>query len=333
MLIILGVVLVAIVACGAVGYFLVTRTVSNVTNSISTGLSEIGTSVATTATALAKDTGSGINPGSFGGQSGPTAVPVERVLSTTPPRSFKYADLQFTVTKGVISNKDTAGSNPDVAALDLTLSVTNPTKDYVGVNTGLMQLKLGNGAVYKKRFDTGIQARDTNEYTLSFEVPLTTTWQGAQLSLDESDTEPATVVLEGAAPAPQYPLKLAAGAEATVKSPPLTYKLKDGLVDLDGMGKRAAKDKRYLVLSVVVSNKEQVGNVFVGSENFRIIVNGTPMSAEKLSPAAKAVDPLSEQEFQMAFLVPASATTAELQVGEASKDTASIPLDLKGAKP
>ncbi|HAF25643.1 MAG TPA: hypothetical protein DCK93_22505, partial [Blastocatellia bacterium] len=75
------------------------------------------------------------NSNSNGGATA-TATPFERPLQLTETRTLKYANLQFTLTRAVISNRvanDQPQDNANLALADLTFSVVNTLKDGVGI--------------------------------------------------------------------------------------------------------------------------------------------------------------------------------------------------------
>ena len=124
------------------------------------------------------------------GNEGPTATasPFERPLQLTDPRTLKYASLQFTVIKAVISNRvpnDQPADSAKPAVAAITFSVVNTLKDGVVVNSALWHLKLGDGTSYQQPYSDNMAPRDTKERTISFPVPMTAQWSGAQLTLDE----------------------------------------------------------------------------------------------------------------------------------------------------
>jgi len=209
-----------------------------------------------------------------------TTTPFERALQLTETRTLQYANLQFTLKKAVISNRvapDEPQDNTKLALADLTFSVVNTLKDGVGIRSALWRLKLGDGSIYKQPYEDNFAPRDTKERMISFRVPLSAEWKGAQLSLDEQDKEPGTLVLEGPAQAQQYPTKLASGDETTTKEPVMTYTILGATLDVDGAGQRAGLGKRFLNLSVRVANKEAGGGggVFL-PEFFRLMIDGNP---------------------------------------------------------
>ena len=193
--------------------------------------------------------------GSNGGQAANTsraeASPAERQLKLDQPRILNYAGLQFTATKAVLSGRvddmlPIDNTKPEIA--DITFSVANNLKDAVRIDGGLWQLRLGDGSVYKQVYEDAFQARDTKERKISFRVPLNSQWSGAQITLDEKDKEPASLVLEGPIAPPQYPSNIAvSGSETTTQAPgKLTYAIVKATLDLDGYGKRAALEKRLV---------------------------------------------------------------------------------------
>lgn len=272
------------------------------------------------------------NSNSNGGATA-TATPFERPLQLTETRTLKYASLQFTLTKAVISNRmanDQPQDNTNMALADISLSVVNTLKDAVGIRSALWQLKLGDGSVYKQPYEDNFAPRDTKERMISFRVPPSAEWKGAQLTLDEQDKEPATLVLDGPAPPQQYPAKLASGAETTTKEPVMTYTILGETLDVDGAGQRAALGKRYLNLSVRVTNKETAGGggVFL-PEFFRLMIDGVASAPENMSDN-NIVNGQSSQDVTLSFVIPASANKVELEVGKPDiQQTARIPIVLK----
>ena len=266
---------------------------------------------------------------------GPTATgtPFERRLQMTEPRTLKYANLQFTLTKAVISNRvatDQRRETANLALADITFSVVNTLKDGVGIKSAIWHLKLGDGSVYKQPYEDNFAPRDTKERMISFPVPVSAEWKGAQLTLDEQDKEPATLVLDGPAQPQQYPAKLASGDETATKEPVMTYTILGATLDVDGAGQRAGLGKRFLNLSVRVANKETSGGggVFL-PEFFRLMIDGAPSAPENMSDN-NIVNGQSSQDVTLSFVIPASANKVELEVGKPDiQQTARIPIVLK----
>jgi hypothetical protein len=278
------------------------------------------------------------NPNNDGNNGGAAAKasPFERSLQLTEPRTLNYANLQFTLTKAVISDRvanDQPQDNTNLALADITFSVVNTLKDGVSIRSAVWQLKLGDGSVYKRPYEDNLEPRDTKERMISFRVPPSSEWKGAQLTLDEQDKEPATLALDGPAQPQQYPDKLASGDETTTKEPVMTYTILGASVDVDGAGQRVALGKRYLNLSVRVANKESGGGggAFL-PEFFRLMIDGNPAAPEKMSDNS-VVNGQSSQDITLSFVIPESATKVELEVGKpAIQETARIPIALKATQ-
>jgi hypothetical protein len=327
---VLGGLLVLILACAGSFYLFVVRPAEQFVSQVGEELDDFATGLEATSTALAVEFGSGfeslLTPG-------PTPVPIERTLDTATPRTFTYANANFTVVRGVITNKlsdDPPLYLPDSASLDLELSVTNPTGGSISLYNGLLKVRLADGTQVQEQFNQGVAPRDTGEYEFSFQVPVTATWEGAVLSLDELEKEPATIPLSGEMPQPNYPATLPAGAEATTTEPPITFTIKDAALDLDASNSRAELGKRFLIFTVVASSKT---TALVGSDSFRLVIDGTPQAADSITPVAEVVSLDADKEFVVAFQVPATATKVELAVGDVNGETKTIPFDLAAAQP
>src|SRR6202022_2272365 len=232
-----------------------------------------------------------------------TASPFERPLQLTEPRTLTYANLQFTLTKAVISNRvanDQPQDNANLALAEIPFSVVNTLKDGGVIKSAIWQLKLGDGSVYKQPYEDSFAPRDTKERMISFRVPPSAEGKGAKLTLDEEDKEPATMGLDGPAQPQQYPTKLASGDETTTKKPVMTYTILGAAVDVDAVGQRVALGKRYLNLSVRVANKEAgVGGAFL-PEFFRLMIDGNPAAPKKMSDNY-VVNGESSQDITMSF--------------------------------
>jgi hypothetical protein len=273
--------------------------------------------------------------GNSGGNGGSTAKasPFERPLQLTEPRTLRYANLQFTLTKALISDRvanDQPQDNANLALADLTFSVVNTLKDGVTIRSAMWKLKLGDGSVYKRPYEDNFEPRDTKERMISFRVPPSSEWKGAQLTLDEQDKEPAMMALDGPAQPQQYPDKLASGGETTTKEPVMTYTILGAALDVDGAGHRVALGKRYLNLSVRVANKEASGGggEFI-PEFFRLMIDSVPSAPENMSDN-NIVNGQSSEDVTLSFVIPERATRVELEVGKPDiQQTARIPIALK----
>lgn len=277
---------------------------------------------------------SGGGPDRSDGGGRPAASPVERPLQITSPRKLKYAELEFTVAKAVISTP-AAGEQAEEegASAVVTLSVVNPTKEDIHIRDGQWQLALGDGSVDKQPYSLNIDSRETKETKIPFRVPLHAQWGGAKLTLDEEGKQPASVLLDGDVQSPQFPARLSTGATANTKDPAMTYTIESATVDLDGSGSRAEIGKRYLNLIVRVVDQEAGSAGQFLPEFFRLLIDGQPSSPENTGDKT-TVAPQGTEDFTMYFVIPETAEHVELEVGKPEiQTTEKIPIDLKANSP
>lgn len=284
------------------------------------------------------------------GQAAPSAVtqqstvtPINRVLEGSLPRKLTYASMQITVTKAVISNKypglTLTGNDrylADKAFASIDVTATNPlTRDQASVEVRAISLHLGDGKVYPSSdaafsWTGRVRPQATEEGQLVFPVPPDATWAGAKLVIKEPGKEPGTLVLDGTAPPPQYPANLPPGGEATAQD--LRYTVITGAVDLDADGKRVDLGKRFLKLVLRVTSNKPRYDQLVSGENFRVMAGGVPLAPIRFP--IEALKAQSALEGEVLFMVPANATSVQLQVGEIGQGgTAIIPIDLSKARP
>jgi hypothetical protein len=266
----------------------------------------------------------------------PAATPVEVELKLNQPRVLNYANLQFTATKAVISNREDDMLPPDKAKpeiADITFSVVNTLKTGVQIRAGLWQLHMGDGAVYKQVYSDGFEARDTKERKVSFRVAANSQWTGAKIVLDEQDKEPATLVLDGPNPPPQFPVNVATSGVDTIAKEPskLTYNIVKATLDVDSFGKRCALDKRYLNLTVRVTDKGPGGGGgYFLPEYFRLLTDGNPSQPEDTSDSG--LNSGGTQDYDMSYVVPKNVSMVDLEVGKPDESQPKkIHLDLEKA--
>lgn len=257
----------------------------------------------------------------------------ERRLKTERPLTMKYADLEFTVNKAVFTNRiddelPIDNSRPEIA--DITFSVVNTLQVGVRIESGMWKLRLGDGSVYSKGYQDLIQPRDTKYRIVSFRVPANSQWAGAQITLDEMDKEPASLNLDGPQPQVQFPANIPTDAHETItKDPELAYTITKATLDLDAYGKRAALDKRYLNITVRVTDKGVAGGGgYFLPEFFRLITDGSPSAPENASDSA--LDAGGTQDYSMSYVVPKNISMVDLEVGKTGiQKTAKIHLDFE----
>ena len=263
----------------------------------------------------------------------PAASPVEIQLKLNQPRVLNYANLQFTATKAIISNRvddmlPIDNTKPEIA--DITFSVVNTLKDAVRIQSGLWQLHLTDGAVYKQVYSDAFEPRDTKDRKISFRVAANSQWTGAQIVLDEQDKEPATLVLDGAIPPPEFPANIATSGVDTIAREPskLTYNIIKATLDVDAYGKRSALDKRYLNLTVRVTDKGAgSGGGYFLPEYFRLLTDGDPSQPENSSDSNLNFG--GTQDYTMSYVVPKNVSMVDLEVGKPSVgETEKIHIDL-----
>ena len=263
------------------------------------------------------DSGSGGNRATDPAKPAPS--PVERQLQLAQPRVLNYANLQFTATKAVVSNRtddmmQADSSKPEIA--DITFSVVNTLKEAVRVESGLWQLRLGDGSVYKQVYSDLIEPRDTKDRRASFRVPANSQLTGAQITLNEQDKEPATLMLDGAIPPAQYPAKVAtSGTDTKPKDGTLTYDVINATLDVDANGHRSGLNKRYLNLTVRVTDKgASSGGGYFLPEYFRLLTDGDPSQPEHSSESL--LNSGGTQDYSMSFLIPKNVSMVDLEVGK-----------------
>jgi hypothetical protein len=126
---------------------------------------------------------------------------------------------------------------------------------------------------------------------------------------------------------PDFPLKLTSGSSANTQDPSMAYTITRAEIDLDGMGKRAVLDKRYLNLEVHVVNHDGSGQFL--PEFFRLLVNGDEFSPED-NANKTTIEPQRSQEYSMSFLIPSDTANVELEVGKAEiQKTVKMAIDVR----
>jgi hypothetical protein len=266
----------------------------------------------------------------------PTVVPVNRPLTVSLPRQAQYANLQFSVLGGTITNQMPADATNYDSRLPrnqahayLNIKAVNPTTDGIVADMNLVSLELKDGQHYTEESGWGdwIDAQSSKAAGLYFTVPLTATWQGAQLIIGKAGKEPAFIPLDGQPAKVRYPMVLNDKGKATVQG--TDYEIQSATVDLDSDGKRADTGHRFLQFALRIFNHDQAGNgITVSTANFRLATAG-----ELLAPVKAPSEYLlasSVLQSEVVFDVPAGAARTELQVGDVGRgDTRRLPVSLQ----
>src|SRR5262249_40550994 len=238
-----------------------------------------------------------------------------------------WAITEAVIDNTVISLFDSNKRTEAYRAARITLRIKNPLSRYASIDRDIVRLRLGDGKLYQPDDSTPVDLPAGNAETttkLAVRVPADATWQGAALVIGEAHKEPAELALEGPAPKQAFPAELPGGATATAQK--TNYSVVSAVLDLDYNGERIVQGKRFLALTMRVTFNGQP-NLGVTNNNFRLLVDGAPMAP--ISSMTEVVDANSSKDGEVVFEVPASATKAMLQVGEAGQgETAKIPLDL-----
>jgi len=261
----------------------------------------------------------------------PFSLPLDAEL----PRGVMYASMDWSVTEATIDNTVISLFESDkrtdkYRAARITLQINNPMSRYASIDSNIVRLQLADQKLYKPDDSRPLDLPEGNEETeskLVFRIPADATWEGAALVITEAHKEPAELPLEGPAPKPAFPAALPSGAAASAQK--ADYSIVEAALDLDHRGKRIAEGKRYLAITMRVMYKG-TANMAVSKDNFRLLIDDAPMAP--IDSMIEVVDANSSKDGTVVFEIPAGATGATLQVGEASQgETAKIPLDLATA--
>jgi hypothetical protein len=263
----------------------------------------------------------------------PTPLAISRVLTGTLPRQMRYSGLVYTFNRAEITNQDPRTndlapqyrSDQAYAILDVTVKNTEPSIGFWLLDAKA-RLRLADGKLYESTAGwlKEFAAQSTQQTRLVFAVPMTATLQGAQFLLNDRDKEPALLPLDGVVPTSPYPITVKDPGQATVDQ--IVYKVTSATLDLDWRGERAGAGKRFLFFSLHMTNNSR-GGLAVGSDLFRIIVDGEP-----IAPRATGIfvlDSASVMDTFTGFPIPANFGKLELQVGSIRGTTTKIPIALK----
>lgn len=262
----------------------------------------------------------------------PAGSEAARPLTAPLPRQVRYGGLELSVTSGEIGSRGPDGvTASDRAFAYLGVTVTNVTTTTTTINPGWAKLTLGDDKPYPAASTAGlsIPASSSVKSNIVFPVPLAATWDKASLVIDQPQSEPAVLPLFGPVPLPAYPIKLTVTGEAV--TPPMTYRLTSGSIDLDYGLDRVTRGKRFVILSLTVLHDASPESQLVSDTSFRLLVDG-----QVISPSAFPVQWVAKNgtlSGDVVFVVAPTSTKADLQVGKIDPGPlAKIPVDLSPIK-
>jgi DNA-directed RNA polymerase subunit RPC12/RpoP len=265
----------------------------------------------------------------------PAVVPVSRPLTASLPRQAQYANLQFSVIGGTITNQIPADATNhesllprDRAHAYVEMKVNNPTTNGIVADASLVALRLDDGQRYQEESGWGdwIESQSSMAGKLYFTVPLTATWRDAQLLIGKAGKEPATIPLDGPPAQARYPLVLNDKGKATVQA--VDYEIQSAAVDLDSEGKRADTGRRFLKLSLRIFNHNRTGSgVTITAANFRLVAGGDLLAPAKAP--SEYVLASSVLQAEVVFDLPADTGRTELQLGDVGgSETRRLPVNI-----
>ncbi len=258
---------------------------------------------------------------------------IERTLSSNPPVTFRYAGIDFTVKKALITSElpHFPGQFSDTdATIYLTLSGTNDSTYNADISSGLLVLTL-DGTEYKQPVEMGVQSRDTQSIDFEWDnVPQTTDLKCAMLNINQEDKVPVTMALDH--PQPQkYPIMLTAGSDVSAGSPPMTYTVTMAQIGLDGMDAtqllQAEQDMIFVTIKFSATSQNTETADYLGGDYLTLLGDNKPVRPNELDPPADAIEPLKTAKFTAWFEIPAATKSFVLEVGNGDQ-TEQIPLTM-----
>lgn len=227
----------------------------------------------------------------------PTAGPEELVAATAtaqaalPPlveqvlpagsagQEFVYGSVNFKVTQAVINNRDLYDPNltlADAFHAEFKLTADNQTPFTIFFENGALTIKFSDGTEVRQPFGGGLGPNQTMEFTASGPVAAGTTWDGASLTIDEIGKEPFTVPLTGEVSPTIYPVVPLRGAAVTgqnERGETMDYEVVEGVMTIDGPGGRAPLGKRFIRVTLNVTNGAP-GGILVSGADFKLRADG-----------------------------------------------------------
>lgn len=272
----------------------------------------------------------------------------------------RYGILVWTVTGAVITNQDPkafvageAGKPVAASSLILDLDLRNDNLS-VGIvqATARFILSLPGGATVTGEAigRSGVPPLSTGEGRYAFEVPDGTTFDGLSISIADPGREPSVdLPLSGDAPALVQYTTFKPGTSTKIPIPKvamtwaieelhigpewsLPVGFKGGTLPADA---RAAAGEVWvgIMARVQTGTCDCPGGVLDQAGNVRLVVDGVPISSTADASTKAIVNAQEVSEVLLVFAVPASATTATLQIGPLDKPAqqSTIVLQLRAA--
>lgn len=264
-----------------------------------------------------------------------SAAPVDIPL-TTLPRSFTYAGVDFSVLDGRITNRSLIDPNAaaDQFRAELTIEGKNSSGFKADISNGTFRINFGDGTVVEQTAVDPVEVNETRAYAMSGNVSPATQWDGATLTLSETDTEPLTINLTGAETVTGQPTPLVSGGEAAGLNKydeSIQYQVTGASLWLDGPQPggyyiHVPLGQQFVMVSVKATNTGGQSGVSVYSEQFQILADGTPYAVSYDVNGAQAVTLNTSTEVSYYFLIPANAASIQLTVAADGKQPQQIVL-------
>lgn len=282
--------------------------------------------------------GAQVTDAATGSNSAPavTAVLIDVPLAGLP-RTLRYAGADFMVTDGRLTNQslvDPAQTMPDRLRVELTVEGQNVSGFKAQIVGGTLGVTFADGTAVAQVLVDPIDNNTSRIYTLSGDVPPTTQWEGAALTLSEPDREPETIALTGDATASGQSEALSPGAQVSTVNryeEGMQFLVKDAALWLDapqpgGYFVRAPLGQRFLSVTLEVTNTGGQNGVSVYAEQFQALADGAPAAVSYDMHGAQSVPLNTSTEVAYYFPAPAGAADFQLVVAADGSQPAQIAL-------
>lgn len=283
-------------------------------------------------------------------------------LAGFEPRSVTFANIEFTVTGVKVSNQTLRSyaeggepeSDPESSHVFLDVTAVNQMSatQTEGLGSEAFKLRLGGEEIdaasdvdFLSDITGIIRPTATVESFLAFPVPSGTDVSGATLLIGVAPDRRASLALTGDVTANRYPLEVDVTGSAEGIGPTnggtIEFTVLGATLSEDRpheqatspTGDRANDGELFLVLEVRGEKTSGRGGDLLGTDAFRLLVEGTPRAPWDVateptgSTETPRVDPGAAVDTWVAFMVPIDAGDFELQVGDL-EEPGVIPLSL-----